>query len=33
MSWLYLSMIILLFGAELGSQCQGVFFKNDPQEV
>ena len=35
MSWLYLSMSIILLGAELGSQCQEVFFRPDagkPQE-
>ena len=29
MSWLYLSMTIILLGAELGSQCQEVFFHSD----
>jgi len=29
MSWLYLSMTIILLGAELGSQCQEVFFHRD----
>jgi membrane protein len=29
MMWLYLSMIILLLGAELGSQCQKVLFSTD----
>lgn len=35
MSWLYLSMTILLLGAELGSQCQAVFFRSgaDGSEV
>jgi len=28
MSWLYMSMQILLFGAELGSQCQLLFFNS-----
>ncbi len=29
MSWLYLSMTIVLLGAELGSQCQEVFFHSE----
>lgn len=29
MSWLYLSMTIILLGAELGSQCQSIFFRKD----
>ena len=29
MSWLYLSMSIILLGAELGSQCQEVLFRPD----
>lgn len=29
MSWLYLSMTIILLGAELGSQCQEVFFHKE----
>ncbi len=35
MSWLYLSMNIILLGAELGSQCQEVFFnvKADSSEA
>jgi membrane protein len=28
MSWLYMSMSILLIGAELGSQCQRIFFND-----
>ena len=33
MSWLYLSMSILLLGAELGSQCQEIFFSADASEA
>ena len=29
MSWLYVSMTIILLGAELGSQCQEVFFSSE----
>ena len=33
MSWLYLSMTILLLGAELGSQCQEMLFSTDRSET
>ncbi len=33
MSWLYLSMTILLMGAELGSQCQELVFDARPEEM
>ena len=33
MSWLYLSMTILLMGAELGSQCQELVFDARSEEV
>ncbi len=33
MSWLYVSMSILLLGAELGSQCQEIFFSADTSEA
>jgi len=33
MTWVYISMQVLLLGAELGSQCQSMFFPSQEEEV